>query len=102
MKSISQRISILEKRIGLNEDSDFEGEEEQNHFELEVGLDYALRAQEIISDIKSNFKAHGIDFQQHHSNAWTIYFEDDLDRDEVQDELENLFDERGLKEYDLS
>ena len=90
--------------IQFDESSEEEEEyEEEEAINLEVSTRYAQKAQDAFRDVKFELKAKGrIDIDQRRSNTWEISFSEDWEREEVIDELEDIFERYGVKEYDFS
>lgn len=85
-----------------SEEEEYE-EEELERIDLEVSTRYAQKAQDAFRDVKFELKAKGrIDIDQRRSNTWEISFSEDWEREEVIDELEDIFQRYGVKEYDFS
>ena len=95
-KSLEQRISILEKRIGLKESNQSRNtrikESSEDQVELTCSVRVALEVGEIIRD--RNYKGQGIKINQTSSNSWEFScpsgrFECDEIQDMIQEDLES-------------
>ncbi len=94
----------MEDSFGESSEGEEEYEEEElEAINLEVSTRYAQKAQDAFRDVKFELKAKGrIDIDQRGSDTWEISFSQDWEREEVIDELEDIFERYGIKEYEFS